>query len=64
MYNFGYLVSDALRTSMAAIFTKFCKCLHKFQEQNDSIYTKLPDLFFLLQTGKIADIFPKKISLK
>ena len=30
--------------------------------QNDSVYTELPDLiFFIMQIGKIADIFPKKL---
>ena len=28
-------------------------------EQNDSVYTELPDLIFcIMQIGKIADIFP------
>ena len=33
--------------------------------RNDSAYTEVPDLcFFIMQIGKIADIFPKKTSLK
>ena len=33
--------------------------------RNDPVYTELPDLiFFIMQIGKIADIFPKKIPCK
>ena len=31
--------------------------------QNDFVYMKPPDLFFHMQIGKIADIFPKKKTL-
>ena len=46
-------------STRAATFTKFGKRLHQF------FYTELPDrIFYIMQIGKMADIFPKKNSLK
>ena len=28
--------------------------------RNHTVYTKLPDYFFIMQIGKIANVFPKK----
>ena len=44
------------------MFTKFGIRLQSSSNRNDSVNTKLPNFFFfIIQTGKIAGIFPKKI---
>ena len=45
----------------AATFTKFGNVYTSSTNGNDPVYTELPDLIiFMMQIGKIADIFPKK----
>ena len=45
--------------------TKFVNVYTSSTNRNDPVYTELPDLIiFIMQIGKIANIFPKKTSLK
>ena len=59
MYNFGHLVPDNCILVWRPRLQNFVNVYTNSRNRNDSIYTKLPDLFFLLQIGKITDIFPK-----
>ena len=52
-------------TTRASMFTKFCKCLHELQKLKGVPLREITVLIFSSsQIGKIANIFPKKNSLK
>ena len=58
MKSFPYKLSSCM-TTRAATFTKFGNVYKSSNKRNNSVYVELPDfIFFIMQIGEIADIFP------